>query len=162
VRPAANAGIFQIAAAEARVTDRLLTAVVYRRLCQLRVAPYSYDLLDNLGRRSPKELTPAADELEAGQRVMTIFHLASFEQDRHITIVCDGIGKKLLGDVSSTYTVAPAENGSRLVLKLVCNPPGGKLLAAPYRWVMPWFDLFMMGKQFLNLKKLAEKSAAAA
>jgi len=136
--------------------------VVFRWLCQLRVAPYSYDLLDNLGRRSPRELTPGADQLETGQRIMTIFHLASFEPDHHITIVCDAIGKKLLGDVSSTYKIAPAENGSRLVLKLVCNPPGGRLLAAPYRWVMPWFDLFMMRKQFLNLKKLAEKTAAVA
>ena len=136
--------------------------VVFRWLCQLRVAPYSYDLLDNLGRRSPRELTPGVDMLEAGQRIMSIFHLASFEPDRHITIVCDGIGKRLLGDVSSTYTVAPAESGSRLVLKLVCNPPGGRLLAAPYRWVMPWFDLFMMRKQFLNLKRLAEKTALAA
>jgi hypothetical protein len=135
--------------------------VVYRWLCQLRVAPYSYDLLDNLGRRSPRELTAGAEELEEGQRVMTIFHLASFERDRHLTIVCDGIGKKLLGDVSSTYRVGPAGDGSRLVLKLVCDPPGGRLLAAPYRWVMPWFDLFMMRKQFLNLKRLAEKTAAA-
>ena len=135
--------------------------VVYRWLCQLRVAPYSYDLLDNLGRRSPKELTPGAENLEVGQRVMTIFHLASFEHDRHLTIVCDGIGKKLLGDVSSTYRVVPTEEGSRLVLKLVCDPPGGRILAAPYRWVMPWFDLFMMRKQFLNLKRLAEKTAAA-
>jgi hypothetical protein len=135
--------------------------VVFRWLCQLRVAPYSYDLLDNLGRRSPRELTPGADELEAGQRIMTIFHLATFEHDRHLTIVCDGIGQRLLGHVSSTYTVAPTANGSRLVLKLVCNPPGGRLLAGPYRWVMPWFDLFMMRKQFLNLKRLAEGPAAA-
>ena len=88
--------------------------VVYRWLCQLRVAPYSYDLLDNLGRRSPRELTPGANELEEGQRVMTIFHLASFERDRDLTIVCDGIGRRLLGNVSSTYTVAPAADGSRL------------------------------------------------
>jgi hypothetical protein len=93
---------------------------------------------------------------------MTIFHVASFERDRHLTIVCDGIGQKLLGNVSSTYTVVPAGEGTRLVLKLVCNPPGGRLLRAPYRWVMPWFDLFMMRKQFPNLKKLAEKTAAAA
>jgi len=58
--------------------------------------------------------------------------------------------------------VVPTEDGSRLVLKLVCDPPGGRILAAPYRWVMPWFDLFMMRKQFLKLKKLAEKTAAAA
>jgi hypothetical protein len=137
-------------------------AVVYRWLCQLCVAPYSYDLLDNLGRRSPRELTPGADELEVGQRIMTIFHLASFEPDRQMTIVCDGIGQKLLGDVSSTYTVTPAPDGSRLLLKLVCISPGGRLLRVPYRWVMPWFDLFMMRKQFLNLKRLAEKTAAAA
>jgi hypothetical protein len=136
--------------------------VVFRLLCQLRVAPYSYDLLDNLGRRSPRELTPGAEALEVGQRIMTIFHVASFERDRHLTIVCDGIGQKLLGNVSSTYTVVPAGEGTRLVLKLVCNPPGGRLLRAPYRWVMPWFDLFMMRKQFPNLKKLAEKTAAAA
>ena len=136
--------------------------VVFRWLCQLRVAPYSYDLLDNLGRRSPRELTPGVDELEVGQRIMTIFHLASFVDDRHLTIVCDGIGQKLLGDVSSTYTVVPDGEGSRLILKLVCDPPCGRLLAAPYRWVMPWFDLFMMRKQFLNLKRLSEKTAAAA
>jgi hypothetical protein len=136
-------------------------AVVYRWLCQLRVAPYSYDLLDNLGRRSPRELTPGADELEVGQRIMTIFYLASFEPDRHLTIVCDGIGRKLLGRVSSTYAVTPAGDGSRLVLKLVCISPGGRLLRTPYRWVMPWFDLFMMRKQFLNLKRLAEKTTAA-
>jgi len=134
--------------------------VVFRWLCQLRVAPYSYDLLDNLGRRSPRELTPGADELEVGQRIMTIFYLASFERDRQMTIVCDGIGKKLLGDASSTYTVAPAGDGSRMVLKLAWIPPGGRLLGAVYRPTLPWFDLFMMRKQFLTLKRLAEETAA--
>ena len=153
--PSATLAVFRAIDIAAPVT------VVYRWLCQLRVAPYSYDLLDNLGRRSPRELTPAAEELEVGQRVMTIFSLASFERDRHLTIVCDGIGQKLLGDVSSTYAVSPAGDGSRLVLKLVCISPGGRLLRVPYRWVMPWFDLFMMRKQFLNLKRLAEKTASA-
>jgi hypothetical protein len=58
--------------------------------------------------------------------------------------------------------VTPAGDDSRLVLKLVVSPPGGRLLGAPYRWMMPWFDLFMMRKQFLTLKRLAEETAAAA
>jgi hypothetical protein len=40
---------------------------------------------DNLGRRSPRELTPGLDQLQVGQRIMTIFHLASFEPDRHLS-----------------------------------------------------------------------------
>jgi len=135
--------------------------VVFRWLCQLRAAPYSYDLLDNLGRRSPRELIPGLEKLEAGQRVMTIFHLASFEADRHITIKCDGIGKTLLGEVASTYSVAPDGDGSRLVLKLVAIPPLGGLFGRAYRFVMPWLDLLMMRKQFLTLKRLAEASPAA-
>ena len=73
-----------------------------------------------------------------------------------------GLARKLLGDASSTYTVAPAGDGSRMVLKLAWIPPGGRLLGAVYRPTLPWFDLFMMRKQFLNLKRLAEQTAATA
>jgi len=66
-------------------------ALLFRWLCELRVAPYSYDLLDNLGRRSPRELTPGLERLEVGQRFMRIFSLVPFTPDDHLTLRAPGV-----------------------------------------------------------------------
>src|SRR3954452_25104893 len=63
--------------------------VTFRWLCQLRVAPYSYDWIDNFGRRSPTRRDPANEHLVAGQRWMTIFRLLEFEVDRQLTLAID-------------------------------------------------------------------------
>ena len=70
------------------VTVAASTTVLFRWLCQIRIAPYSYDWLDNGGRRSPPTLTPGLDVLVKGQRVMTIFDLVAFEPDRSIAAGC--------------------------------------------------------------------------
>ncbi len=133
-------------------------AVLFRWLCQLRAAPYSYDWIDNLGRTSPRALTPGLDELAAGQRVMTIFRLVEFEPGRHITLVLER-GTRLFGDLAITYQVRPAPGGgSRLIAKLVVRRPRGPgRLLAP---LLPAGDLVMMKKQLRTLKGLAERGAA--
>jgi len=134
-------------------------ALLFRWLCQLRVAPYSYDWLDNLGRQSPRRLTPGLDRLQVGQRIMTIFQLAAFEPDRHITAVLDRLTFRL-GELAVTYLIVPeAEERCRLVVKLAVAYPRTPI-GATMRGLLPAGDLVMMRKQLLTLRKLTERDAA--
>jgi hypothetical protein len=126
-------------------------ATVFRWLCQLRAAPYSYDLIDNFGRRSPQRLTPGIEDLRVGQRFMTIFDLVEFEQDRHMTLVVRERARWAFGTVAVTYDVTPRGDGhdARLLVR-VASKRASRLL--------PWLDLVMMRRQLLNLKGLAERA----
>ncbi|MFE7797380.1 hypothetical protein [Nocardia sp. NPDC057440] len=121
--------------------------VVYAWLCQLRVAPYSYDLLDRFGRRSPRRRDPELTELEVGQRFMSQFDLVSFVLGRHITLVT--------GKICVTYAVRPEGSGTRLVVRMHCGAP--RIVAR----ALALGDLLMMRKQLLTLKELAEAEQRA-
>jgi hypothetical protein len=130
--------------------------LVFRWLCQLKIAPYSYDWIDNFGLRSPRELTPGVEHLEVGQRVM-IFQLVEFETNRHLTLLLRG--NLLFGDVAITYRVAAVDDRrSRLVVKLLVRYTRPVVLRSIVRWIVPLGDLIMMRKQLLTLKALAEQS----
>jgi hypothetical protein len=118
---------------------------VFAWLCQLRVAPYSYDALDNFGRRSPRERDPDLVHLAVGQRFMTVFRLHSFVDTQHITL--------RTARVAVTYGVRPQGTGTRLHVRVMFGIPRfvGHLVAAG--------DLVMMRKQLLTLKSLAEQEA---
>lgn len=142
------------------VTVRAPAALTYRWLCQTSVAPYSYDWLDNWGRRSPRELTPGADELRIGQRVM-VFELREIEPGRGFSGRSYAAAERLFGPNAGTYEVAPLDAGScRLVCRLVFGTrwPLGRLWAT----LLAYGDLVMMRKQLLTLKALAERDAAHA
>ena len=130
---------------------------VYRWLCQLRVAPYSYDWIDNWGRRSPPQLRPGLEQLSRGQEFMRIFTLVDFETDRQVTLRVRkaSAAERVFGDVRVTYLVIAAGQGCRLLVKLLVQYPAG-LVGMAGRRLLPWGDLVMMRRQLLNLKRLAE------
>ncbi len=135
--------------------DRAITIaappeLVHRWLCQLRVAPYSYDLLDNFGRRSPRQLLDGLDDLEVGQQFMTIFRLDSFEPGASITLTS--------GHTAVTYAGRPAGEGTRLLVRVQFGGAAGirRLVIPP----LIAGDLVMMRKQLLTLRELAERDAA--
>jgi len=145
---------------------------VFRWLCQLKEAPYSYDWLDNRGRTSPRQLTPGADQLAVDQRVMEIFKLVEFETDRFMTLITRR-DSSLLGSVLVTYQTLPRSisnsisepaqadqpdepcQGTRLIARLRILYPSG-FIGSLAQIGLPFGDWIMMRKQFLTLKGLAE------
>lgn len=130
--------------------------LTWQWLCQIAVAPYSYDWIDHRGRRSPRTLTPGADQLVLGQPMAIVFELVAFDAPHHWTAVTTAAGRRLFGPVAMTYAAEPSEHGSRIVCRIVVAQGG------PARWVwsrlLAWGDLVMMRKQLRTLKELAERN----
>ncbi len=138
-------------------------AIVFAWLCQLRVAPYSYDLLDNTGRRSPRTRSAELTDLAVGQPFVRIFgrayvfELATFAHNEHITLQPRlGSVMSRFGSVSNTYAVHPEGDGTRLRVRVLFDGPWllGQTLAL--------VNLLMMRKQLHVLKSLAERDALTA
>jgi hypothetical protein len=132
--------------------------LLFRWLCQLRVAPYSYDRIDNGGVQSPRELTPGLERLEVGQRMMSIFELVDFEQGRSITVLSQGT---VFGRVACTYEALELGAArSRLFVKMAISWSHRRATKAALHFMLAPGDLVMMRRQLLNLKRLAEDEAA--
>ena len=142
------------------VTINAPAETVFRWLCQMRIAPYSYDWIDNAGRRSPRELTPGLDQLVVGQDVMTIFELVAFERNRHLTLRMKRASRaaRTFGDIAVSYVIEKGSpNSCRLLVKLIANYPRNAK-GSVMKTLLPWGDLIMMRRQLLNLKQLAEQT----
>jgi hypothetical protein len=139
--------------------------LVFRWLCQLRLAPYSYDLLDNFPRRSPRELRPGTGELEHGQRFMSIFRLVSFEEGRQITLRArhTAVSYAALPERTpgaGTPTTTPTDpTATRLLARVLFDPPGGPIAGRLVSQGLALGDLLMMRKQLMTLKELSERDA---
>jgi hypothetical protein len=121
---------------------------VWPWVAQVRLAPYSYDWIDNLGRRSPRQLV-GLPEPEAGDRFTTAGGRAAGR------IVSVDPGKQLTGAIMGafvSYVLVPQGNDvTRLLLKVVMRTT---------RWAAVGLcigDLIMARRQLLNFKQLAER-----
>jgi hypothetical protein len=128
--------------------------LVFRWLCQLKVAPYSYDWIDNWGRRSPRRLTPGVEQLAIGQSFL-IGKIVEFEENRQITSVIRRKFLPVFGPLAITYSVrSTGLESCRIVVKLAVGASNWWERAR--RAALAWGDLIMMRKQLLTLKALAE------
>lgn len=121
---------------------------VWSWLRQVRVAPYSYDWVDNLGRRSPRTLLDLADPV-VGDPFTTVGgrfpagRVLATEPGVHLTA-------EIMRAVMSYVVVPVGEDRSRLLLKIVMDrrPWWTPLLAVG--------DLVMARRQLLVIGRLSE------
>jgi hypothetical protein len=120
---------------------------------QVRLGPYSYDWIDNLGRRSPRTLVGLADPVAGDPFTRAagvgIGRVVSVEAPRQLT-----------GRIASTvisYVLEPQAGGAhtRLLMKLVAELP------RPFGPLLSVGDLVMARRQLLNWKRLAEAAAGS-
>lgn len=121
---------------------------VWPWVAQVRLAPYSYDWIDNRGRRSPQELV-GLPEPQVGERFTTA---GGRELGRIVSV---GPGIQLTGTIMGafmSYVLVPQEHGTtRLLLKVVMRTTRWAVLGLSIG------DLIMARRQLLNLKQLAER-----
>lgn len=123
-------------------------AAVWPWVGQVRLAPYSYDWIDNRGRRSPRELAGLPEPV-VGERFTTaggreLGRIVSVEPGKQLTAT-------IMGAFMSYVLVPEPRDTTRLLLKVVMRT---------YRWAAPGLsvgDLIMARRQLLNLKRLAER-----
>ncbi len=141
------------------ITIEAPISTVFKWVSQLRIAPYSYDWIDNHGRPSPRRLLPDLPPLEPGQIVWNIFELLDYEINKSLTLRATpaGLRQYQLQDLVVSYLIYPQDDQScRLLVKGLMKYRknlAGKLIQC----IMPGMDLIMMRKQFLNLKMLVER-----
>jgi hypothetical protein len=125
---------------------------VWPWVLQIRLGPYSYDWIDNLGRRSPRRLCNVP-EPSPGDAFTSA--LGGRDLGR-ILVVTPGrdLTAKIMGAVMS-YVLVPLGSNTRLLLKVVASRGGlsGALFSIG--------DLIMARRQLLNLARLAEQTKLA-
>ncbi|WP_067500725.1 polyketide cyclase [Actinoplanes sp. TFC3] len=121
--------------------------VVWRWVTQVRLAPYSYDLIDNLGRRSPRRLVdlpePRTGEPFTAVGGRRVGEIVSVDPGKQLT-------GAIMGAFMSYVLVPEAAASTRLLLKVVMRTN---------RWLgaaLSVGDLVMARRQLLTFKRLAE------
>ena len=132
------------------VTVHTTPAELWPWVAQIRLAPYSYDWIDNLGRRSPRELRDLPDPVVGEPFTRAL----GGPQGRILSVA---VGEQLTGRllrVVMSYVLVPEADTTRLLLKIVSDR---FRLTAP---LLSLGDLVMARRQLHTFRRLAEAAAA--
>lgn len=133
------------------VTVRTSAKDLWPWVTQVRLAPYSYDWIDNLGRRSPQAVValpaPIVGENFTSVAGKKVGRILSVDQCHHVT------GRIAGAVISYVLLQHPDAPTTRLIMKVTTELP------RPLAPLLSLGDLVMARRQLLNWKHLAERSS---
>lgn len=132
-------------------------------LKQLRIAPYSYDFIDNKRRKSPIYIVENLPSLKINTHCLLAFHIFEFEENSFIVCrFCEPINPPInlyMKGLFFEYRIV--EQGDRS--KLWCKIKGylnTDMSSKGFFFIFSVINKIMMKRQLKNIKKLSELSAA--
>ncbi len=126
-----------------------------------RAGWYSYDWIDNLGRRSARRIHPEWQEVESGDRIPggpIDFEAAIVDEPTAFVLRLPPTGWLLRRiDFTLAFELRPTETGTRLVTRVrsSIHLPLGRLVE---RWLLGPGDGIMVRRQLLNLAERTRRS----
>ena len=132
-------------------------------LKQLRIAPYSYDFIDNRYRKSPDYIIENLPPLKVNTHYLLAFHIFEFEENSFIVCrFCEPINPPVnlyMKDLFFEYRIG--EQGTKT--KLWCKIKGhfnNDIFSKGFFFIFSVVNKIMMARQLKNIKKLSELSAS--
>ena len=132
---------------------------IYVWLKQLRIAPYSYDLIDNRCKKSPDHIIENLPPLKINTHYLLAFHIFEFEENSFIVCrFCEPINPPVnLYMKSLFFEYRIVEQGTKT--KLWCKIKGyynTDISSKGFFFIFSIVNKIMMKRQLRNIKKLSE------
>ena len=131
-------------------------------LKQFRIAPYSYDFIDNRNRRSPDYIIENLPPLKVNTHFLLAFHILEFEEDYFILCrFCEPINTPVnlyLKDLLIEYRIIKDGTTSKLWCK-VRGYYNRDIYSKGFFYVFSGVNKIMMTRQLKNIKRLSEQLA---
>lgn len=136
---------------------------IYIWLKQLRIAPYSYDFVDNKCKKSPYYIIQNLPPLKISTHFLLAFHIKEFEENSFIACrYCEPINSPVnlyMRDMYIEYRIEEKSLNTILWCKIkVCL--NTDISSRGFFFIFSVVNKIMMEKQLSNIKKLSELSAA--
>lgn len=133
---------------------------IFAWLKQLRVAPYSYDFIDNRGRKSPDHIIENLPPLKVSMHYLLAFHIFEFEEDSFIACrFCEPVNPPVnlyMNGLFIEYRIVEQETKTCLWCKIK-GYFNSDLSSKGFFFIFSVVNKIMMTRQLKNIKKLSEQ-----